>query len=234
MVRIGATTFGREHWQGRVEFARHRHTDAYAALVLAGGYEECGCFGRVRVGPGDVVLHSRFDAHLDRFGASRTEILNLPLPDTVPPARLARLADPDAIVRLGERDPLAAARCVLSELIVKADAISDWPDRLARDLSLSEFPGLGRWARQNGLAPETVTRGFVRSYGITPSRFRLERRTHDALARITQSTLPLAQIAMECGFADQPHMTRAVSTLTGAPPSFWRDQISSRRLTHGR
>ncbi len=234
MVRIGNTRFGREHWQGRVEFARHRHSDAYAALVLSGGYEECGCFGRVRVGPGDVVLHTRFDAHLDRFGAARTEILNLPLPHIVPVARLAWLSDPDAIVRLGEQDLRAAARRLLCELIARAVAISDWPDRLAHDLSSPEFPGLTRWARQNGLAPETVTRGFVRSFGITPSHFRLERRSHEALARITGSVSPLAQIALECGFADQPHMTRAISALTGAPPSVWRRQTGSRHHVRGR
>ncbi|MGC8537142.1 MAG: helix-turn-helix domain-containing protein [Rhizomicrobium sp.] len=198
-------------------------------MVLAGGYEECGCFGRVHVGPGDVVLHPRFDAHLDRFGATRTEILNLPLPVAVPATRLARLADPDGIVRLGERDPVAAAERVVSELVARPKTIMDWPDRLAHDLSLPQFPGISRWARQNGLAPETVTRGFVRSFGVTPSHFRLEHRSHGAFEQITQSFAPLAQIAIGCGFADQPHMTRAVKALTGFPPSFWRSQMYSSR-----
>ncbi|MDE2463877.1 MAG: helix-turn-helix transcriptional regulator [Alphaproteobacteria bacterium] len=224
-MHIAATRLGREHWQRLIHFPRHRHTDSYAALVLAGGYEECGCFGRFQTGPGSVVLHTRFDAHLDRFGTAKSEILNLPLPVDVPIARIAKLANPDAIVRLAERDPAAAAVCVLAELIPAAGSVCDWPDRLAEDLALPEFPGLTRWARDNALAPETVTRGFVRSFGVTPSRFRLERRAHDAFARIIQSRTPLAQIAVESGFSDQPHMTRTIRSLTGAVPSYWRRQM---------
>lgn len=233
MLCIGATQFGREDWQGSVRFPRHRHSDAYAAVVLTGGYEECGSFGRIRVGPGDVLLHARFDAHLDRFGKAKTEILNLPLPVDFPEVRVAKLRDPDAIVRLAERNSVAAALLVLSQIIPREDTFYDWPDRLAADLCSPDFPGFGQWARNNGLAPETVTRGFVRSFGLTPSRFRLERRAHDAFARITRSADPLAQIAIESGFADQAHMTRAIRSLTGAPPSSWRGQFRSRPIVQG-
>jgi AraC-like DNA-binding protein len=39
---------------------------------------------------------------------------------------------------------------------------------------------------------------------------------------IQESDTSLAAIAAECGFADQPHLTRAVASLTGCPPGFWR------------
>jgi hypothetical protein len=71
---------GGETWQPRVTVPRHRHASAYAALVLSGGYEECGSRGRFRVGPGDVLLHGAFDAHLDRFENRETVILDLKLP----------------------------------------------------------------------------------------------------------------------------------------------------------
>ena len=37
---------------------------------------------------------------------------------------------------------------------------------------------------------------------------------------------PLAEIAAETGFADQPHMTRAITALTGAPPRAWRGALA--------
>ena len=32
----------------------------------------------------------------------------------------------------------------------------------------------------------------------------------------------LAALAQDCGFADEAHLTRAVSHLTGRPPGRWR------------
>jgi AraC-like DNA-binding protein len=36
----------------------------------------------------------------------------------------------------------------------------------------------------------------------------------------------LADIAARTGFADQPHMTRAITALTGASPHAWRRALA--------
>lgn len=59
---------------------RHRHGEAYVALVLEGGYEEAGVLGRVRVEPGQAVLHGAFEGHRNRIGARGARVLNLTLP----------------------------------------------------------------------------------------------------------------------------------------------------------
>src|SRR5689334_25076675 len=79
---------------------RHVHRRGYAALVLSGGYEEAGDFGRFRVEPGQVVLHDAFEGHLDRFPASGAVILNLPLPSGAPEGGPRRVEAPDRIVQL--------------------------------------------------------------------------------------------------------------------------------------
>lgn len=81
-------------------FAHHSHDAAYAAVVLAGGYEEAGDHGRFQVAAGDVVLHDRFEAHLDRFSALGAVVLNLRLPagSSFAPG-VAKIADPDFILR---------------------------------------------------------------------------------------------------------------------------------------
>ena len=81
---------------------------------------------------------------------------------------------------------------------------------------------LGEWARHFGLTPATVSRGFHLVYGTTPTRYRLEARTKRAAKLIVTSADSFASIAMECCFADQAHMTRAISNLTGRTPSALR------------
>jgi transcriptional regulator GlxA family with amidase domain len=72
---------------------------------------------------------------------------------------------------------------------------------------------------------ETVSRSFTAAYGVSARRFALELQTRAAWLRIVRTREPLVAIANATGFADQPHMTRCVRALTGAPPSIWRSQV---------
>jgi len=60
-----------------------------------------------------------------------------------------------------------------------------------------------------------------RVFATSAAGFRTEARTHGALALIAKGAASLAEVATATGFADQAHMTRAVSALTGRPPGFW-------------
>ncbi|HWW26905.1 MAG TPA: AraC family transcriptional regulator, partial [Caulobacter sp.] len=81
---------------------RHIHDDAYAAVVLDGGYGEAGENGRWRVQAGDVLLHGCFSGHWNHR-PGKALVLNLPLAgDTALPA-MARTDDPDLLARLAER-----------------------------------------------------------------------------------------------------------------------------------
>jgi AraC-like DNA-binding protein len=201
--------------------ARHRHAEPYAALVLSGGYEECGSAGRFRARPGDVLIHAAFDAHLDRIAASGAEVLNLALP-ALPAAAKGRIADADSIARLATQSATHAAEELLRLWQPAAEPEHDWPDRLAAALRRDPNLRLDDWAEDHHLAPETLSRGFARIFGISPSAYRLEARTARAFAAIAGSLCPLAEIALATGFADQSHMTRAIRRLTGGPPGRWR------------
>lgn len=210
---------GSETWQAGAFVPRHRHAQAYAALVLCGAYEECGSKGRLRVAAGDVLLHDAFDAHLDRFTRQGARILNFILPDRSRyPWSLGRVADPDGIARTAERDSEAAQAQLCEELREYRSGPADWPDRLAADLAQNPNRRLDEWARDNGLAEETVSRGFRKVFAVTPASFRGEARAHRAYLHIVRTALPLATIAARAGFADQAHMTRAVKALTGHAP----------------
>ncbi len=99
---------------------------------------------------------------------------------------------------------------------------ADWPDLLARDIRCGRAGRLADWAARHGLAVETISRGFARLYGVAPARFRLEWKARGAWLRIVGTDDSLASIAAGTGFADQAHMTRNITALTGAPPSHWR------------
>ncbi len=223
MQGFASVTAGRERWDAHTAVPRHRHEHAYAAIVLAGGYEECGSHGRFRVGPGDVLLHGPFDAHLDRFFAAGAHILNLVVPAlALPRFRRGRVADADIIARLAQRDRCAAGDELVRQLRAQPPVCVDWPDLLAAELLRDPSCRLDAWARRHGLAPATISRGFRRTFGVTPAAFRLEARTHRAFERIVTSAQPLADLAQATGFADQAHLTRAVRALTGASPAAWR------------
>lgn len=196
---------------------RHRHAHGYIAVVLGGGYEEAGDEGRFAVRPGMVVVHGCWTAHLDRFGARGAEVLNLPAVPGFAPG-VGTIDDPDTAAQLAERDPPAAASFVAERFRAGAARHADWPDLLAAALSADPDLAITPWARDVGLDPASVSRGFARAYGTSPKRFRLEARTRRALSALSGWRGTLADLAADQGFADQAHLARAVAAMTGLPP----------------
>jgi AraC-like DNA-binding protein len=204
------------------DIPRHRHAAGYMTLIVAGGYDEAGDVGRFRVRPGDLLVHRPFEAHRNAFGHRSAEVINLPLVDFPHLGALNRLPDADLVARLAERDPAAAAQAA-AECARPVEGESDWPDDLAAALrTRSDLFRIGQWARERGLAPASVSRGFRNVFGTTPERYRAEGRARRAWRRIVGTSQPLAAIACELGFADQAHMTRFVGAVTGRTPARWR------------
>jgi AraC-like DNA-binding protein len=224
MPSIAAVRPGREHRDGNSFLSRHCHDAAYAAVVLAGAYEECGNRGRFRVGAGDVLLHNAFDAHLDRFAPQGATILNLALPEIPVAFAAGRVSDADAIARIAECDSLAAVHILFTQIRGMSPATDDWPDVLAREIASDQNCRLDQWSQAHGIVPETVSRGFNDVFGTTAAGFRAEERARRAFKKIVGSRTPLADIAVLTGFSDQAHMTRGIRALTGAPPTSWRSK----------
>ena len=94
---------------------------------------------------------------------------------------------------------------------------ADWPDLLAADIRTDARLSLGDWAEQHGVRRETVSRGFLRAYGVTPAAYRLGVRVKAVVGALNEGG-SLADLAAEHGFSDQPHMNRAVRAATGRTP----------------
>ena len=204
---------------------RHQHLQAYATLVLDGAYEQTAYAGRLIAEPGAVLVQPTLDCHANRMLGPGAKIVRLPWRREAGVGGVFRIRAFDEVRRVAERDPLEAGEALaeaLGELGPPGGELGDWPDLLAGDLNADPDLRLGAWAERMGVARETVSRGFARVYGVGPARFRAELQARQAVLRIAGGSEPLAAIASELGFADQPHMTRAVGWLTGAAPSAWR------------
>jgi AraC family transcriptional regulator len=70
--------------------------------------------------------------------------------------------------------------------------------------------------------PVYLTRCFRRHFGTTPGEYLRARRLREAAALLTQTDMCLAEIALEVGFADQPHFTHRFSDAYGISPGVYR------------
>jgi AraC-like DNA-binding protein len=219
---VRAAEPGRMRHPPRQQLPRHPHDHGFAALVLSGGYVEAGDTGRHWMEPGDVLLHQAWESHLDRFDGRGAEVLVLPIADTDARIAVGRVADPDAIARLAERDRAEAARQLLAAMTPRVEEPADWPDLLARTLRGDPALALTPWARARGLHLGSVSRGFRQVFGVTPVGYRLIQRTRRAIEAVRHSAEPLSFVAQDCGFADQAHMHRAIRSLAHTTPTALR------------
>lgn len=73
-------------------------------------------------------------------------------------------------------------------------------------------------AERLGLSSRQLHRRCLDVFGYGPQRLARILRLRRALDR-ARTGAPLAQVAAECGYADQPHLAREVQALTGTTPS---------------
>lgn len=83
-------------------------------------------------------------------------------------------------------------------------------------------------AMQVGLSPNHFAASFTEHTGRPPHRFVLDIRIERAAAMLSRSTAPLAQIAHECGFASQQHLSNVFRRYLGTTPSRYRAGVQGR------
>jgi len=85
----------------------------------------------------------------------------------------------------------------------------------ARDITVADL------ALVAGLSRAHLTRAFTAAYHMPPHVYLNAVRIAQAQALIRLGT-PLAAVALECGFADQSHLTRRFKGSVGVTPSAWQ------------
>jgi AraC family transcriptional regulator len=88
--------------------------------------------------------------------------------------------------------------------------------RLDQRLALAEL------AAAAGLSPSHFKPLFKASTGLAPHQFVIRRRVERARALLLDGRLPMAQVALESGFAHQSHMARAMRRILRTTPGALR------------
>jgi AraC family transcriptional regulator len=89
---------------------------------------------------------------------------------------------------------------------------------LEKELSIEEL------ASHVGLSPSYFARSFRSALGLTPHAYVMHRRLLRAQVLLASTDLPLIDIALATGFADQSHFCRRFHQMTGVPPRTYRRQ----------
>lgn len=73
-----------------------------------------------------------------------------------------------------------------------------------------------------GCSEAQLERRMKRVFGVTATQHILRVRVEAATRLLTETELPIAQVAASCGFYDQPDFTRRFARLTGTTPAQFR------------
>jgi AraC family transcriptional regulator len=83
------------------------------------------------------------------------------------------------------------------------------------------------------LSPGHFSRTFLNTFGCSPLEYIMRRRMERAQGLMLSTDSPLAQIALDCGLADQAHFSRLFRRVVGECPRVWRRARVSARETSG-
>jgi AraC family transcriptional regulator len=87
---------------------------------------------------------------------------------------------------------------------------------------LSEAVRLRELSAIVGLSQSQFGRAFKASTGLAPHQWQLNARITRAQELLLSGTLPLTEVALITGFAEQSHFTRVFKSVTGTSPAVWR------------
>ena len=81
---------------------------------------------------------------------------------------------------------------------------------------------LAELAKIAKLSTSYFSAAFRASLGMSPHAYILSQRINHAKQKMLETDAPLCEIALDCGMADQAHLSRVFRRMTGATPSAWR------------
>jgi AraC family transcriptional regulator len=103
--------------------------------------------------------------------------------------------------------------------------LAPWQAKRACEKLDSDLGGklsLEQIAAEFGLSVSHFSRAFRVSTGLPPHQWLLRQRVKAAKQLMTVRDLPLSEIAISAGFANQSHFTRVFSAVAGVSPGVWR------------
>jgi len=228
---------------------RHLHDQASLCLVVDGAYEE-HIHGRAEThSSGHLVFCPADEPHAQRFsGDGALKVLVVPSAAALDylGERLPLTSAPSAcslqLAGLGTRlshelrnpddfSPLVAEGLLLEMLghFCRKQSPQDGPAQWLRDVrdhihaQTPAHPSLDALAETAGRHPVHLARSFKRAYGKTVGEYARELRIRHAAGLLRSTRMPIADIALSCGFCDQAHLTRSFRAVYDCSPGRYRE-----------
>jgi len=239
-----------------IRWKLHTHGRAFFALLLDGHYAESYRNWSWTYRPFTMGFHPEGMSHADECGVdnSRFFLIELenawmerlrdyspisPIEPRVCDAKAGLLAA--RLFRESKRCtlqlPLLMEGLVLEILSTMVpDSVSErkkprWVAKV-REILEEEFSQkhtLEEIARRLDLHPVYLTRAFRKLTGESPGHFLSRIRVRNAIERLTNTEMSIAEIALVTGFSDQSHLTRALKQQTGITPAAFRTSLCAAR-----
>jgi AraC family transcriptional regulator len=251
MVRslaVAGVSLSETRYAAGTRLRAHRHERAYFCLIRRGAYEE-EYGGRHRsCGPLMLAYHPPGEVHTERFGSAEVRSFNIELAPRwlSGAATRAALGGPfdsrdgrlvGTALRLLEEfespdhcSPLVVEGLTL-ELLGRAarearreSSAPAWLRRVREllDERCSESFALADLAAEAGVHAGHLACAFRRHFGSSIGDYVRRQRVLLACRGLAESDKPLAEIALETGFADQSHLTRVFKRQLGYTPAAYR------------
>jgi AraC family transcriptional regulator len=219
----------------------HTHEQAFFSLLLEGSYREYFGGSELRYYPFTLGFHPTATEHADEIAAVGTRFLLIHLSNEYS----QRMLEGEPALRNTRSPQLCNARgswlatsllyypCDIESAVPEmlSTLLPDWPrtaDRgrprwlpRALDLLLSEYTGritVIDMAQRLDLHPVYLARQFRRWSGHSVCEFVNRLRVCRALEHLRRSEMPLAEIALRAGFADQSQFTKTFRRYHGTTP----------------
>lgn len=100
----------------------------------------------------------------------------------------------------------------------------------AQELMFEQMTGgleVAQIAQGLGMSTLYFTKAFKNTVGVPPYGWHLRQRIARSASLLHDDKLTLAKIAVECGFSDQSHYTKAFRRLLGITPGKWRRKLKA-------
>ncbi|AGC42910.1 AraC family transcriptional regulator [Myxococcus stipitatus DSM 14675] len=238
--------------------APHRHRHAGFRFTLEGGFTDVSEGRARECLPRSVAFQAPEVSHEQRFAGQHTRTFNVDFSESAWSARAPLVSRLDSRMELtSERMSMLSARLYQEfhrgddvaalaieglslELLAEAlrattppKSSSAPPTWLARARELLDAvrgppPTLAQLAREAGVSPTQLGRGFRQFFQCTPADHLRRSRLERASRALRETAHSLSDIALEAGYCDQSHMTREFSRRLRLTPAEYRRQLTGR------